>query len=134
MIRVLRETVFSEMKFFTFLSLTFNFNIKFQYNKRVYPAKSLEEVVWGCGRALGWINFLGFYISPHLMFSITFVSVMHFHNQICISISPKIPKEIFACSFCSTCLVFVCCFTMGCLNSSLCALSKHKHGFHNRYG
>ena len=36
--RVLRE-----MKFFAFLSLTFNFDIKFQYIKRVYPAKSLEQ-------------------------------------------------------------------------------------------
>ena len=38
----------------------------------------------------------GFYISPRLMFSITFFSVMHFHNHLCISISPKILKEIFA--------------------------------------
>ena len=37
---------------------------------------------------------MGFYISPDLMFSITFVSVMHFHNHLCMSISPKILKEI----------------------------------------
>ena len=45
---------------------------------------------------LGMDKIMGFYISPHLMFSITFVSVMHFHNHLCISISPKILKEIFA--------------------------------------
>ena len=39
---------------------------------------------------------MGFYISPHLMFSITFVSVMHFHNNFCISITTKIIKEIFS--------------------------------------
>ena len=31
MIRVLRDTFFSKMKFFSFLSLTFDFDIKFQY-------------------------------------------------------------------------------------------------------
>ena len=39
---------------------------------------------------------MGFYISPHLMFSITFVFVMHFHNHLCIFLSPKILKEIIA--------------------------------------
>ena len=39
---------------------------------------------------------MGFYISPDLMFSITLVSVMRFHNYLCISISPKILKDIFA--------------------------------------
>ena len=53
-------------------------------------------VVGGCGRAWGWIKLRGFYISPHLMCFITFVFVMHFHNYLCISISPKILKEIFA--------------------------------------
>ena len=45
---------------------------------------------------LGMDKIMGFYISPHLMFSITFVFVMHFHNYLCISISPKILKEMFA--------------------------------------
>ena len=45
---------------------------------------------------LGMDKIMGFYYSPHLMFSITFVSVMHFHNHLCISISPQILKEIFA--------------------------------------
>ena len=53
-------------------------------------------VVGGCGRAWGWIKLRGFYISPHLMCSITFVFVVHFNNYLCISISPKILKEIFA--------------------------------------
>ena len=39
---------------------------------------------------------MGFYISHHLVFYITFVSVMHFHNHLGTSISPKILKEIFA--------------------------------------
>ena len=34
------------------------------------------------------------------MFYITFISVMHFHNHLCISISPKILKEIFALFVC----------------------------------
>ena len=78
------------------------FDFKFQYwisvyKKRVSPAKSLGEVVGGggCGRAWGWINY-GFLYSPHLMFSIIFVSVMHLHNHLCTSISPKILKEMFA--------------------------------------
>ena len=45
---------------------------------------------------LGMDKIMGFSIFPHLMFSITFVSVMHFHNYLCISISPKVLKEIFA--------------------------------------
>ena len=45
---------------------------------------------------LGMDKIMGFFISPDLMFFITFVSVMHIHNHLCISISPKIPKEIFA--------------------------------------
>ena len=45
---------------------------------------------------LGIDKIMGFYISPDLMLSITFVSVMHFHNHLCISISPKILKEISA--------------------------------------
>ena len=51
---------------------------------------------WRVREGLGMDKIMGFYISPDLMFSITFVSVMHFHNQLCISISPKILKEIFA--------------------------------------
>ena len=39
---------------------------------------------------------MGFYSSPHLMFSIMFVSVRYFHNQLCIYKTPKILKEMFA--------------------------------------
>ena len=45
---------------------------------------------------LGMDKIMGFYISFDLIFSITFVSVMYFHNHSSISISPKILKEIFA--------------------------------------
>ena len=44
----------------------------------------------------GMDKIMGFYISPVLMCFIMFVSVMHFRNHLCISMSPKIPKEIFA--------------------------------------
>ena len=50
----------------------------------------------GVREGFGMDKIMGFYISPDLMFSITFVSVMNFHNHLCISISPKIVKEIFA--------------------------------------
>ena len=89
--RVLRE-----MKFFAFLSLTFNFDIKFQYIKTCIPSKIPRGGGRGVREGLGMDKIMGFYISPDLMFSITFVSVMHFHNHLCISISPKILKEIFA--------------------------------------
>ena len=84
------------MKCFAFLSLNFNFNIKFQYIKLCIPYKIPGEVVGGCGMAWGWIKLWVFYISPDLMFYITFVSGMHFHNHLSVSISPKILKEIFA--------------------------------------
>ena len=45
---------------------------------------------------LGMDKFMGFHISPYLMFSIRYASVMHFHNNLCISISPKLLKEISA--------------------------------------
>ena len=51
---------------------------------------------WGVREGLGMHNIIGFYISPDLMFSITLVYVMHFHNHLCIFISPKKLKEIFA--------------------------------------
>ena len=38
---------------------------------------------------------MGLYISPDLIFSITFVSVMNFHNHLCMSISTKILKKKF---------------------------------------
>ena len=84
------------MKFFAFLSLTFNFDIKFQYIKTCLPSK----IPRGCGRGVregfGMDKIMGFYISPHLMFSITFFSVMNFHNHLRISISPKIQEDFFA--------------------------------------
>ena len=97
--RVLRDTDFSEMKVFAFLSLTLNFNIKFQYIKTCIPSKIPRRGGWGVQEGLGMDKIMGFYISPHLMFSITFISLMHFHNHLCISISPKILKEIFAACF-----------------------------------
>ena len=51
---------------------------------------------WGVCEGLGMDKIMGFYISSGLMFSITFVSVMHFHDHLCISISPEILKEFFA--------------------------------------
>ena len=45
---------------------------------------------------LGMDKIMRFYISPDLIFSITVVSVKHFHNHLCIFISPKVLKEIFA--------------------------------------
>ena len=45
---------------------------------------------------LGLDKIMGFFISPDFIFSITYVSVMHFHNHLCMSISHKILKEIFA--------------------------------------
>ena len=75
------------------LSLTFNFNIKFQY-KCVYPEKSLGEEVGGCGKAWGWKNYGFLYFSSFN--ACLFVSVMHFHKYLCISISPKKLKEYFA--------------------------------------
>ena len=89
--RVLRE-----MKFFAFLSLTFNFDIKFQYIKTCIPSKIPRGGGRGVREGLGMDKIMGFYISSDLMFSIPFVSVMHFNNHLCISISPKILKEIFA--------------------------------------
>ena len=96
MIRVLRETLFSEMKFLAFLCLTFNFEIKFHYIKRFIPSKIPGGLGRGVREGLGMDKVMGFYKSSDLMFSITFVSVMHFHNHLCISISPKILKEIVA--------------------------------------
>ena len=89
--RVLRE-----MKFFAFLSLTFNFNIKFLYIKTCIPSKIPRGGGRGVQEGLGTDTIMGFYISSDLMFFITFVSVMHFHNHLYISISPKIINEIFA--------------------------------------
>ena len=84
------------MKFFAFLSLTIDFKIKIQYIKTYIPSKIPRGGNRGVREGLGMDKIMGFYISPDLMFSITFVSVMHFHNNLCISISPKILKEIFA--------------------------------------
>ena len=95
MIRILKETVYSEMKFFAFLSLTLNFNIKFQYIKTCIPSKIPMGGGRGVREGLGMDKIMGFYISPDLRFSITFVSVMHFHNHLCFSISPKTLKEFF---------------------------------------
>ena len=50
----------------------------------------------GVQEGLGMDKGMGFFISHNLMFSITFFSVMHFHNHLCISISPEILKEFFA--------------------------------------
>ena len=88
--------VFREMKFFAFLSLTFHFDIKFQYIKICIPSKIPRGGGLGVREGLGMDKIMRFYISPDLMFSITFVSVMNFHNHLCISISPKILKELFA--------------------------------------
>ena len=93
MIGVLRGTFLSEMKFFAFVSLTLNFNIKFQYIKRCIPSKIPRGGDWGMREALWMDKIMGLYIFPHLMFSILFVSVMHFHNHLCFSISPKILKK-----------------------------------------
>ena len=61
--RVLRE-----MKFFVFLSLTFNFDIKFQYIKTCIPSK----IPGGGGRwvreGFGMDKIIGLYISPYLCF------------------------------------------------------------------
>ena len=89
--RVLRD-----MTFLAFLSLTFNFDITFQYIKTCIPSKIPRGGGRGVWEGLGMDKIMGFYISPYLMFAITFFSVMHFHNHLCISISPKILKEIFA--------------------------------------
>ena len=88
--RVLRE-----MQFFAFLSLTFDFEIKFQYIKTCIPSKIPRGGGRGVREGLGMDKIMGFYISPDLMFSITFVSVMHFHNHLCISILPEVLKEFF---------------------------------------
>ena len=99
MIRVLRDTVFSKMKFFSFLSLTFNFDIKFQYIKTCIPPTRWS----GVRESLGIDKIMGFYISPHLMFSITFVFVMHFHNHLCISMDSfetKIDVQACKVSYC----------------------------------
>ena len=89
--RVLRE-----MKFIAFLSQTFIFDIKFQYIKTCIPSKIPRGGGGGVWKGLGMDKVMGFYISPDLMFSIIFFSVMHFHDHLCISISPKILIEIFA--------------------------------------
>ena len=90
------SSVLREMKFFAILSLTFNFNIKFQYIITCMPSKIPRGGGRGVREGLGMDKIMGFSISPDLMFSITFVSVIHFHNHLCISTSPKILKEIFA--------------------------------------
>ena len=84
------------MKFFAFLSLTFNFDIKFQYIKTCIPSKIPRGGGRGVREGLGMDKVIGLYISPDLMFSITCVSVLHFHNHLLVSISPKILKEVFA--------------------------------------
>ena len=43
-----------------------------------------------------FVTYTRCYIFPDLMFSITYVSGMHFHNRLFISISLKILKEFFA--------------------------------------
>ena len=45
---------------------------------------------------------MGFYISPYLMLSIMFFSVMHFHDHLCISISPKNNQKMFAKMHCGS--------------------------------
>ena len=95
-VKQVNETVFSEMNFFDFLSLTFHFDIKFQYIKMCIPSKISRGGGWGMWQGLGMDKIMGFYISPYLMFSIMFASVRHFHNHLYISISPIIIKEIFA--------------------------------------
>ena len=52
--RVLRESVFSEMNFFALLSLTFKFDILFQYIKTCIPSKIPRG--GGRWRAWGWIE------------------------------------------------------------------------------
>ena len=89
--RVLRK-----MMLFAFLSQTFSFDIKFQYIITCIPSKIPRGGGRGVREGLGMNKIIAFYISPDLMFSITLFSVMHFHNHLCISISPKILKEIFA--------------------------------------
>ena len=56
------------MKFFDFLSLTFNFDIKFQYIKACIPSKIPRGRGWGVREGLGMDKIMGFYISPDLMF------------------------------------------------------------------
>ena len=98
MIRVFRETVFSEMKFFAFLSLTLSLNFKFQYIKTCIPSKIPRGGGQGVREGLGMDKIMGFYIFPDFIFSIIIIYVMLFHNHLCISNSPilKILKEFFA--------------------------------------
>ena len=93
MIRVLRETVFSEMDFFSFLSSSFYLDLSILVYKTCKPSKIFRGGDRGVREVLGMDKSMGVYISPHLMFSITFVSGMHFHNHLSISISPKIVKD-----------------------------------------
>ena len=65
--RVLRE-----MKFFAFLSLTFNFDIKFQSIKLCTISKIPRGGGRGVREGLGMDKIMCFYISLDLMFSITF--------------------------------------------------------------
>ena len=81
MIRVLRETVYSEIKFFAFLSLTNNFEIIFKYIQTCILIKIPRRGGQGVREGFGRDQIMGFYIFPDLMFSITFDSVMHFHNH-----------------------------------------------------
>ena len=89
-------TFFSEMNFFDFLSLTFNFDILFHYIKTCLPSTIPKGGGRGVLEGLRMDKIMGFYISPHLMLSIPFVSVRHFHNHLCIFISPKILNDLFA--------------------------------------
>ena len=59
----------------------------------------------GVREGLGLDKSMCFYFFPDLMFSITFVSVMHFHSHLCISIFTEILKEIFA----VICSAVLCC-------------------------
>ena len=83
------------MKFFDFLSLTLNFDVKLEYIIAYVPSKILRGGGQGVREGLGMDEIMGFNISPDLMYSITFVSDMRFHYHLCISISPKIQKRIF---------------------------------------
>ena len=73
------------MMFVVFLS--FNFNILISVYKTCIPSKILKGGGRGVREGLGIDKVMDFYISPYLMFSITFNFVMHFHNQLCISIN-----------------------------------------------
>ena len=73
--RVLRK-----MKFFAFLSLTFNFDIKFQHIKTCIPSKIPRGGGRGVREGLGMAKNMDFYIANFLSIwsCITLVSDIHY--------------------------------------------------------